>query len=494
MSGRSGAISRRCVRVGHDGGSRRVLLAIVVVCALVVPGDVSATEPSAAATSAERSDLTSVAKDHYAAGRYLEAARAFEMIWRETHRPGALFNAGMAREAAGQGNDALAIHHWRRYLALAGASTSAAERADIERKIKAAEQRTVAVELAYPARPGEPAPVQLDLRRGEGGDALVVEWPRGRESHGLHLDGGEWVVVVAGERGALTTRRFMVAHGQEVPLRVALVDPIREGVVDVRFGPQRALARGIEVAWQGPVGAEVPYARTVDEADARWSLSEGRWVLRARAPGFAPRAVAVDVGDEEAAVEVRLRRDAETRARIGVATVSGAAAIGMLAGGAVLFINRNSALSPVFADTSKPREEFPPELAVIRGASAGAVLLGAGGGATIAAVTAAGSRRGRALAAEAVVGTAALAAGVTWLQVHKDRCFRGIQTTEELKSCYHEGIPPAAMVGFGAGLLGASALALVTRAAVRSSTRRRAARLDAGGGPDGAYFSLRGEF
>ena len=66
--------------------------------------------PASSSTSTAPADPRSAtARDHYSAGRYAEAARLFEAIWRDGGRPNVLYNAGMAREAAGAGHEALAL-------------------------------------------------------------------------------------------------------------------------------------------------------------------------------------------------------------------------------------------------------------------------------------------------------------------------------------------------------------------------------------------------
>jgi hypothetical protein len=102
------------------------------------------------------------ARQLYAEGRYADAASAFEQIYRTTGDTAALFNAGMAREAAGAGHETHAIYDWLRYLELTP-SAAEEERLDLQRRIAAAQAHTTPVELLYNAAPDGPEPTHIKL-------------------------------------------------------------------------------------------------------------------------------------------------------------------------------------------------------------------------------------------------------------------------------------------------------------------------------------------
>ncbi|HRI07185.1 MAG TPA: hypothetical protein PKW35_05165, partial [Nannocystaceae bacterium] len=105
------------------------LSALLAAAALVggAAPPVSAAPASSASPASPETAQAQAAKERYARGDFVGSARAYEALWESTHAPKYIYNAGMAREAAGQRG--LAVRHWRRFLATAGADVTVAERA-----------------------------------------------------------------------------------------------------------------------------------------------------------------------------------------------------------------------------------------------------------------------------------------------------------------------------------------------------------------------------
>lgn len=512
-------------------------------------------EPEEAAALPEEvapppADARAEAKAMYAAGRYLEAARAYEANWRRNGHKGSLYNAGMAREAAGLGNIALAVYNWRRYLAEVGASVSGAERQELARRIEAAEGKLVKVELVAQGDVRGPRRVELQRGNASAADQLVIAWEAGWSSHTLHLDPGGWSAVVVEGDGSRQTRTFSLtagAAGAATPVQVLLrADRAGEGGAEgggaTRVGlslrPTRALARlharaevlsageeewldpedcrrekgrrgtrrgesrekrgvggavkGVEVVWVD-ADAEVGAPAAADPVGSEWYLRPGAWRLRAWAPGFRAAELALAVEGEPLEVTMCLRRDALGRARIGVAVGEGLGSVGLMVGGGVILGQRwpelRASLMPGVAG-----ELTEGDLKNVREVSDGWWLLGGGGGLGLVALTVAAGGEERALGAEATLGGAALAVALPLMINNVQTCYERATTKEKVNGCYQEGFPAAVAVGAGAGMFGGALLALVSRAAARSKNRARARRASLGGSVGWGSVSVSGRF
>lgn len=511
-------------------------------------------EPEEAAALPEEvapppADARAEAKAMYAAGRYLEAARAYEANWRRNGHKGSLYNAGMAREAAGLGNIALAVYNWRRYLAVVGASVSGAERQELARRIEAAEGKLVKVELVAQGDVGGPRRVELQRGNASAADQLVIAWEAGWSSHTLHLDPGGWSAVVVEGDGSRQTRTFSLtagAAGAATPVQVLLrADRAGEGGAEgggaTRVGlslrPTRALARlharaevlsageeewldaedcrrekgrrgtrrgesredrgkrgvggavkGVEVVWVD-ADAEEGAPAAADPVGSEWYLRPGAWRLRAWAPGFRAAELPLAVEGEPLEVTMRLRRDALGRARIGVAVGEGLGSVGLMVGGGVILGMK----WPELRDSLMPGGAVTVgALKNVRAVSEGWWLLGGGGGLGLVALTVAAGGEERALGAEATLGGAALAVSILMFQ--STGCYKDARTEDRFTECYRQELAAAAGAGAGAGLMGGALLALVSRAAARRKTRAHGLRVNLGGGVGSGSVVVSGRF
>ncbi|MCA9694991.1 MAG: hypothetical protein KC636_35760, partial [Myxococcales bacterium] len=242
-------------------------------------------------------------------------------------------------EAAGPGNDAHALLHWRRYLEIATKSP-AEERADLERRIAEATARTTSVKFYVFAAKGE-RPAALVLRR-EGAsedDALEIAWSPKAEP--VSLDPGPWTVVVLDEhRGELLRDAFEVAANSGDLQRVTVGEESgdRAVPVTVTVGPREAIDAGARVRFV-PTGTSEASVRLVQGRSSTWDVAPGAYTLEVAAPGFRDYAEAITVAPDLGAYEVELqpfRRINGVGIGLGVLSgvtlISGASILGVFAG------------------------------------------------------------------------------------------------------------------------------------------------------------------
>ncbi len=454
----------------------RRLFCCLLTLVLVSPSTLAqAQEP--AGSAAPQTVTAPSAKDLYAQRRYVEAARAFEAM----DTPGALYNAGMARAAAG--HHAHALLRWGSYQELMSNDLTALGRADIVRLMGEARQRTVAVHFAATVAP-EARTLIVQPQNSLVVDALRIPWPAGQTELTVQLDAGAWSAAL----GAAGVQSLVVPPGKPT-LNITLTTTPPTSRLRLRLGPTRALKRGIDVAWAGPGKAE---GRRFVGADTRWELSPGTWRLGVQARGYESFERAVTVTEGPTDIDVTLRRNRHERARIGLGVSLGIAGVGlMVSGGALLAIGRryNEGAAITLNGVPNPLTEKVMDAVErdLRRQSGGVALLSAGGGATVVALTAGLGGGKRALAAEAGVGAAFLAGGIAWLayaqgcpsRLHRQqsRPFDYFAPTyQALRNCAGPGVPGAVLLGAGAGLLGGAVVALATRRALgRRASRLRAA-------------------
>ncbi|MCY1013035.1 hypothetical protein OV079_47395 [Nannocystis pusilla] len=279
------------------------------------PASGRAGEPSATESAAE---APVSGRTLYTERRFVEASRVFEAEGTDA----ALYNAGMARAAAG--HDALAIDRWTRYLRQA--DVSADERAEIEARIAEARSRVVTVRFEAE---GEGVARKLVLQRGgRAEDGWEVAWPAGARSVEAGLDAVEWAAVLQGEDEPRSTRVLVRSGEVQKSVRFAAARPVP---VLLRLGPPQARRRGVEVTWSG--AGELPEHRRVRAEVTRYELPRGVWKVQARARGFLPAEEAVTLRAAPAELGMHLQRDRPRAARVGLGVGLGMVSAGLIAGG-----------------------------------------------------------------------------------------------------------------------------------------------------------------
>lgn len=465
----------RCTPFGRDL-TRRTFCSFLTLTLVGPASPAQAEEPADAAPASQEPGRAPSAKDLYAQRRYVAAAHAFEAM----DTTGALYNAGMARAAAG--HHAHALLRWARYQELTVDLTESG-RADIVRLMGEARQRTVSVHFAATAAP-DARTLVVQPPNSLAVDALLVPWPANQETVTVYLDVGTWSAALRTAEGTSPAHTVSVHEG-ETELAVKLTPTLHSSPVRLRIGPRRAIKRGIDVTWTGPGR---PEQRQFVAQDTRWELPPGKWQFHARARGYeaVDRAVAVTEGPTQ--VDLTLRRDRHEQARVGLGVGLGLAGLGLLVSGGVLFaIGRRIDEKAATALDGVPNPSTDDSIDVVerdlRRQSGGVALLSTGGGATVVALTAGLGGDERVLAAEAGVGAVFLAGGIAWL-VHAQGCPARLPesqdrplneyapTYDELRGCAAQGVPGAVLLGTGAGLLGSAIVALATRRTLRRNPSR----------------------
>lgn len=331
-----------------------LLAATALVGSAIPPASAAPAQPSpptsAPTTSSSTPDTAAqaqAAKERYANGDFVGSARAYEALWESTHAPKYIYNAGMAREAAGQRG--LAVRHWRRFLATADVDITPAERVNLRARADdtAAENPRLEVQLEPASALGPAAVITLhpppelvaagvapiDLRDPVAGD---VDEPSARFK--TSLDPGTWTLSLTGLRGAADqTLTIELPPGPSHTIRsIALT--ARRVTFSVRTAPRLWLHSGADlVVTQGgaPLQRIHLQGRPVDI-----TAPEGPLELSATADGYHPTTVPLDLHLERptAPLTLRLKLDPRThlRTRLGLGLGLGLPGLALLITGSTI--------------------------------------------------------------------------------------------------------------------------------------------------------------
>lgn len=280
---------------------RSVAAAVAVV--LGAPGPLAAAPRSRPAPARKQVDASGVdaaiaaAEGHYNAGRYLQAARAFEAL--ETRGAQYLYYAGLAYEALE--HDAKAILLWTKVV---GAFEVREElRAEARARLEAARARTTRLRLTVdPPAAAEGALVELEYQSAGARDKLVLSTDEVRE--GVHLEGGLWNLRVRSpseRHGEVSADIALTSAERERQVTLALPELRQE--VTLHFSPPAA---GLRVTLSDPEVSGASEAVDVEGGRHTLTLRRGLWKLRASARGYAPVERALEVGDSDLVLPIRL--------------------------------------------------------------------------------------------------------------------------------------------------------------------------------------------
>lgn len=383
------------------------------------------------------------ARAAYAAGEYVAAARQYAALARDA-APRYLFNAGMAREAAGELAHAALL--WRRYLASGTASPE--DRELLARKLAAAAASLIPRQFA-----ADPQISALTLTHG---DNDPLELGPADLADPLILEAGEWTARILSP-GEPLELRFTVADPAAPPVVLSAppvhVDPPPDpptptGDLTLHLGPPRALRRGVEISLKNDLGVRHETQKT---AEATWNLPRGTWTVSAAAADRTTITKTVTVGDLPERLDLSLRLSpAARRQRIVAPAILGAAGLGLAVGGAVLVARgRRDDLTCVDETTCTAAANSVLDV------SAGLALVGTGVGALIPAATAAAGARTRVLAVEAGLGATIFTGGLTWYLAETRSDYQ-----LDARGRDHAA---ATILGAGAGMLGSAAVVLIVR-------------------------------
>lgn len=296
-------------RMGTTDGHRELCtrslvrsVAVAVAVMLGAPASLAAAPRSRSASARKQVDASEVdaaiaaAEGHYNAGRYMQAARAFEAL--ETRGAQYLYYAGLAYEALE--HDAKAILLWAKVV---GAFEVREElRAEARVRLDAARARTTRLRMTVdPPAAAEGALVELEYQSAGARDKLVLSTDELRE--GVHLEGGLWTLRVRspskhhGEAVA-----DIVLTPNEVERRMTLALPELTQKVTLAFSPPVA---GLHVTLIDPAGTS--HAYDVTQGRHAGQLKRGTWKYRAEAPGYAPLEGTLEVADVDITRALQLR-------------------------------------------------------------------------------------------------------------------------------------------------------------------------------------------
>ena len=341
------------------------------------------------------------AKQLFAEARYPEAAVRYESLWSLTPTPKYLFNAAMARELAG--HEAHAYLHLLEYLALNSLAPAEIEKA--RARMEALKQRTAALRLIITPTPdslratlelkvtGAPTdigrvPLTLDpqtLRRASVAGATGT--------YDLYLEPGTWNLAVAAPGYVPERPEISVAEGEKRELAVKLVPEAPLAVpLTVRFGPTAAVAAGIEVIAES--GSRSVRHTVPSSGVLTLELPAGNWMLQASAAEFKSKSVSMELASQPQSLAYELEpldrvRVQDSRARLAKGlkiggTVTAAAGLGLaIVGGIVTQPSYDSFVSCNGMAGCYERGVHRDQWRTLWLYDAGALLAGAGAGATI---------------------------------------------------------------------------------------------------------------
>ncbi len=465
------------------------------------------------ATTTARADTwaPSAAKTLYGEGRYLEAARAFEAEFRESGRTGILYNAGLAREAAGPGNDALALLHWRQFLAEANDVTDA-ERNELGRRISTAEARTAPIEFNYDGPPSaHPEGISLRRKGTDEADRLELNWPQDQATLRLYVDLGKWTVEIHGPHTIAQEISFDAHRASTETMRFAITGTQALAPMPVRItlGPKRALRQGINLSWTGPGPAEHPKTRKAHAPTQKWTLPPGAWTLRANAKGFKPAESLVTISDTPVQLTIELESKVDWT-RVGLGAGLGVASAGFLiAGGTTLPGRLKTADNSYTSYTDKPTAANGESAKTgRRQLETSFALVGTGIGLAIPALTALRPVKKRTYLIEAAVGGVVALSGAG-LFMGSASCFRKANADhnpnnnsaldpEAFDNCRTLGFLGSAPLGLGVGLLSGASLSFAVHTVLNKRKHKKTTsntpQLSATGDSRGASLLLTGRF
>ncbi len=266
---------------------------------------------AAPASDIDRSIAEATAR--YEDGDYLRAAELLEDLAARSGQPRFLYNAGLARSAAG--HRAHAIAHLATYLERTEADGGTPMRTDARTRLDELRVDVQAIQLQV-----EPHEVLAELevtarflgrdkRRGPRGDARpLLRAPVARHTglQSIHLDPGHWHVVVE-SRGFLTQEFAVHIHARGRPptaRRMYLHPDPRYQEVAFHLDVQGETPPSVEVVARGGIDPSRPQTCRADDFEGRTChlrLLAGTWSILMQADGYTTTERTIVIGEEDSA-------------------------------------------------------------------------------------------------------------------------------------------------------------------------------------------------
>lgn len=412
--------------------------------------------------------------EHFGAGRFVDAARAAEACWEAEKAPELLFFAAQARANAGHVAHAVAL--FRRYLA----SDAASSHADAIRLLKdvASQAAVLTVRGAGKRLWAE----YLDEER----DPLVLDLPEeeaGERGALVRLDRGRWRLRVEDASGQSHVREVALGAGaSSIDFPASVVAPTGKGsVVRVRVEPERAVGPGATLRLESDAPNSRGRTLALPGPRVRLTLPPGTWRLRLEAGAYESGPVSITTPASSAELVLAARRTAYARGWLGTTVALSLGTAGLLAGAVPLMVMghaRQREGARKWSEGEEPAVAMREFLLGLQRQSAGVIMLGAAGGAGIVAVSGSVRWNRKVLAAEAGVGGAVTLGAIVGVALVR-RSYSELEIweasqAEQWTRTYRSDLATSALLGFGVGMLTASAVSLIVQRATRGRTRARA--------------------
>ena len=262
-----------------------------------------ATDPSDPEARAEQ------AASLYTARKYVEAAEILEDLWATVHEPRDLFNAALARMAAG--HRAHAIRYWERYLLLPEAPADGREQA--QARLTKAKASTVGVSLKVAPVAVSEVGVTYTLRRAapdlrDSRPPLVIELAAAAPEftaggRTVSLDPGKWELKIEARGYRTALQDLTIKPGQPgFPKEIVLgPDPMFRHA-SFQIEPPEAVNAGATVTLQRMTASAQPVPCPLSNAGAcSLKLEPGDWEVVVSAPGFQRYTEKVSLGAQPTA-------------------------------------------------------------------------------------------------------------------------------------------------------------------------------------------------
>jgi hypothetical protein len=279
--------------------------------------------PSAPAPSGAVEERLLRAEKLYKERRYVDSARELEALWDETRQLNALYNAALARFAAG--HFAQTISYLRTYTAqVKDAPPEALEVANFQ--LDKAKERSVEVPLIVgpPAALSEGAEVTIRRIPDNPGDRrpdlFVRLTPAGESAPAatnLYLDAGRWSVAVSARGYMRADREINVVKGKvgASPVSFVLARDMSMRAVALRVelpAGERVEAVPIRLIPSAGGEAQACTIRPFERNECKLLAATGAWELRAELPGYLPFTQQINLtsGESAAAFTVAMVIDA----------------------------------------------------------------------------------------------------------------------------------------------------------------------------------------
>lgn len=275
------------------------------------PATSEATPAASAAPAAGSSDPEARAEQAavlYGERKYVEAATILEELWAGVHEPRDLFNAALARLAAG--HRAHAINYWEAYLRLPDLPADGREQA--QSRLKKAQAAAVAVGLKLAPAAVAEVGVTYTLQRApdpkDSRPPLVIDLPANAPEFSaggetVYLDAGKWELKVEARGYRTAVQELTIKPGQAgFPKEIVLgPDPLfRHATFQIE--PAEAISAGATVTLQRMTIAAQPVQCPLSAAGTcALKLEPGDWEVVVSAPGYQRYTEKVSLGAEPTA-------------------------------------------------------------------------------------------------------------------------------------------------------------------------------------------------